>query len=64
MRFLAPFFTCAVSEQVPCFLAQRRAGSFAMIAAIRRASSLVSSLATERRPGFILERKTLCGSCI
>jgi hypothetical protein len=29
MRFLAPFFTCAVSEQVPCFLAQRRAGSFA-----------------------------------
>jgi hypothetical protein len=22
MRFLAPFFTCAVSEQVPCVLAQ------------------------------------------
>jgi hypothetical protein len=31
------------------FLAQRRAGSFAMIAAIRRASSLLSNFAAERR---------------
>jgi hypothetical protein len=35
-------------EQVPCFLAQRRAGNFAMIAAIRRASSFVNILAAER----------------
>ena len=30
-------------------------GSFAILAAIRRASSFVSSLAAERRPGLILE---------
>jgi hypothetical protein len=39
MRFLAPFFTCTVSEQVQCVLAQRHAGSFAIFAAIRRASA-------------------------
>jgi hypothetical protein len=60
MRFLAPFFTCTVSEQVQCVLAQRHAGSFAIFAAIRRASSLVSNLAADRAAWAVAVARLFC----
>jgi hypothetical protein len=40
------------TDQVLC---RNNSGSFAILAAMRRASFLVSNFAADRRPGFILE---------
>jgi hypothetical protein len=45
---------------VQCVLAQRHAGSFAIFAAIRRASSLVSNLAADRAAWAVAVARLFC----